>query len=357
MPIKAFEASSPHYQPPALVWPLALLGGFLLAAGALNYSPDGRINVLVVWSLWALLPLLASVMSLVVALGGAGKPWLFRWGRQTQWYPDERTRWRMFWLLQLVWCVVAIGLLVGFSLHLLLTDLAFGWSSTVIFDASAMTRTLEVLAAPWSWLWPTAVPDASLLDATRFQRIDPEATSVERAGDWWPFLMASLLFYHLLPRMGLLLAFYCRWRQLQPTQVAMRSTTLQDDNASAAPPLETAPFADWKTVPSIGWEQEADGAIMNLGLADWRYDQAAFLDLLARQPTSLCWCVPLQRSPVAELGDFIRMAREAGVTAQGLYAYASQAETPDRQQASWQSFARQHHLTWLVQNTSNTGSS
>lgn len=150
---------------PGWVWFAALVAGVLLAVGSLSYTPDGRINVLWLWLLWAGLPLLGFVVSLWVALFGRSRPWLFQWRHKAyQWYPSPHQRWYMLCLLQGLWAVVGLGILLGFWLLLLLTDLAFGWSSTLLADDQYLLRIIRALALPWSTLWPAAVPDAALLD-------------------------------------------------------------------------------------------------------------------------------------------------------------------------------------------------
>ncbi|MFN2327723.1 MAG: DUF2868 domain-containing protein, partial [Chromatocurvus sp.] len=55
-------------------------------------------------------------------------------------------------------------------------------------------------------LWPEAVPDLSLVEATRFYRAGAGMTDVppSRWGDWWPFIMMLWLTYVVLPRAILL---------------------------------------------------------------------------------------------------------------------------------------------------------
>lgn len=79
------------------------------------------------------------------------------------------------------------------------TDLHFGWSSTLLRWDGAMARMVHVLATPWRFAWPEASPTLEIVRATRF---DASGVLVDRslAGLWWPFLVASLVTYGLLPR-------------------------------------------------------------------------------------------------------------------------------------------------------------
>jgi hypothetical protein len=88
-------------------------------------------------------------------------------------------------------------------------DLAFGWSTTLSTSAEGYHRLLIALAWPWQNLWPTAAPELTLVEATRFFRTDTGADGVnpELWGQWWPFVVMVWLFYVVLPRViGLALA-------------------------------------------------------------------------------------------------------------------------------------------------------
>ena len=79
--------------------------------------------------------------------------------------------------------------------------LAFAWSTTLEIDPALMTRFFRVMATPWRWL-ETAVPSRELVAASRyFPGRDYDA---DLLGDWWPFLVAALVAYGLLPRLVLM---------------------------------------------------------------------------------------------------------------------------------------------------------
>ena len=333
------------------IWLLALGLGLVLAGASLSYAPGGRLNVLWLWLLWAGVPLLGSLVALAVMLLGRERPWLFRFGeRKLHWFPSKAQRWSMLWLLQMFWLWLGLGLLLGFWLLLLVTDLAFGWSSTLLDAGAGPLALLQWLAWPWQYLWPEAVPDPALMEATRYVRIDPQAGTVNRAGDWWPFLMASLVFYNLLPR-GLLAAFsYWRWRrwQIQKSQAELSTPNLSNgDRTQTPPPLRQEPLADWETAVRVNWELESD-ALPALGNAGWREDQKTLQALLASSPERLLWCVAANRSPLAELSDLIARAAVRGVREQGLIAITDCQTREHRHLASWRRFARDQRLVWVT---------
>ncbi len=100
-------------------------------------------------------------------------------------------------------------------------DPAFGWRSRLLSPAQ-LELAQRVVAAPWRAAWPAAVLDREQIVATRYSRMEPRfgdtlSPAARRVwGAWWPFLLASLLFYGVLPRLGLwLLARFRFARELR----------------------------------------------------------------------------------------------------------------------------------------------
>ena len=332
-----------------LSWPLALIAGVAYALGSLHYAVDDRINVLVVWLLWAGLPMLGVVLSVGAMLWQRQRPWLFRLVHRPDAAnsPGPFQRAQMLLVLQVMWLLFGLGLLLGFAGQLLVTDLAFGWRSTLSLHEPALAGLLRGLSWPWQAWWPSAVPDMSLLLDTRFQRIDPDATPSARAGDWWPFLMASLLFYHILPRLGLTAWCFLRWQKARPAELVVSAPTVEDAPHADNAPLTSARLADWSDARRLAWEWQDHQAEYCLGNDDWHAEDEMMRAVLAGSVERLYWTVPGQRSPVAELSDRIQQAREAGVPAQGLLVTSASGELSERHLASWQAFARQQGLSWL----------
>ena len=102
----------------------------------------------------------------------------------------------------------ALGALVATLAFVALTDLAFGWSSTLAIEARAVYVWVHHIALPWASLWPEASPSMDLVEATRFFRVAAEGHThlIDPIlfGGWWPFLVASIVVYTLLPRLLLL---------------------------------------------------------------------------------------------------------------------------------------------------------
>ncbi|WP_417543510.1 DUF2868 domain-containing protein [Marinobacter sp.] len=178
--------------------------GLLTMLGLLFYDGGQRINVTVILAFVAfqfLLALLTTVQSLV-----GWQPWrgLLRRFRNN---PESAVSVRLQPMLmaraaQLGGLCFALAGLATLLVMVVLQDLAFGWSTTLETDASSYHRMISAVATPWAWLWPAAVPDSALVEATRFFRATTGESSLNPArwGQWWPFIAMLWTTWALLPR-------------------------------------------------------------------------------------------------------------------------------------------------------------
>jgi len=202
-------AEAPPWHGALSPWTVGLLGlllGIGLMSGLLQFQPQQRINLwwwllLTVWlpALWWLLGLWLSRSA---ATGLWARALLGR--LPAHWQKDidrpllARTAQAISQQFSLAF---ALGLVGTFFAYLLLTDLAFGWSSTLDVSAAGVYRLTQALAWPWHALWPEAVPSLQLVEQTRFFRVDESAAlEGQQLGQWWRFLLMNLLSYVLLPR-------------------------------------------------------------------------------------------------------------------------------------------------------------
>ena len=124
-------------------------------------------------------------------------------GRQSALY-GSIFLWPIFILAQTLMVFFNIGLILATLLKLSITDLAFGWQSTLQPDPGTVHRLIQIIAAPWSWL-PSAAPTTGQIEGSKI--ILKEGMAHLATSDlvsWWPFLLFALLFYGLLPRLLLL---------------------------------------------------------------------------------------------------------------------------------------------------------
>lgn len=184
------------------------LAGVLTMLGLLVYEGGQRINVSLLMAFVLLQLLLALYTSLQASLGW--QPWrpvLARFLRD----PPSPTVSSLQPLLMARAAhaggtVFALFALLTLLVALVVQDLAFGWSTTLATVPERFAGLTTALAWPWRELWPAAVPDLALVEATRFYRISDDAGAIApgRWGDWWPFIMMLWLCYVLLPRLALL---------------------------------------------------------------------------------------------------------------------------------------------------------
>lgn len=155
-------------------------------------------------------------------------------------------------------------------------DLAFVWSTTLQPDVATVHQVTSVLSWPWAAIWPEASPSVELIAATRYNRLTPGTLDPDMAGGWWPFLVASMVFFGLLPRMCTLMISRCRLKaaiartfatlpgvsalhdRLEAAQVRTQATEPEQGAAvatgtsnHAAPVAPSAPMTliNWANVP------------------------------------------------------------------------------------------------------------
>lgn len=121
-----------------------------------------------------------------------------------------------------------IGILIVLFMHVAVTDLAFGWQSTLDLSPEAAHRIVSAAAAPWSWFAPNAHPVLEDIVASRFSKsagIKPLDSAA--MASWWPFLCYAVGCYGLLLR-GALLAFGS-WKM----RAALRALTFDHEGCNA----------------------------------------------------------------------------------------------------------------------------
>lgn len=214
--------------------------GIGAAAAVLRFTGDHPINVLVVLGVFVLAQLAALVLTLLFFAVSAWAPALFeslplvvlaraavrslwrRFGGSVRDRSRERLRWiwgrrslygevergLLFGLLQLGAVAFNLGVLSSFLIAVALSDLAFGWGTTLSIGAEQLYQLCATLSIPWaSWLEAATVSD-ELVRLTQYSRLEgdyvqaAEGTShaLSMYGQWWRFLVASIVVYGLFPR-------------------------------------------------------------------------------------------------------------------------------------------------------------
>lgn len=251
---------------------LGLLAGASLTLAAFQYDGSQPVNVVRVLALLVGLQLLFLLLTLLLVLaarwpglrglkdllaalnpGAWAASMLSRFARTDaarglfDWHGRAAAARFAKWQV-LVWSQLAAvafnvaALATAFAL-VTFTDLAFGWSTTLTVDAARATRIAQTIASPWHGIIPVAVPDAALVEQSRFFRLESGAgriTADSRAlTGWWPFTLCAILVYGLLPRLAMLVFTGMRLRG------SMRELLLDDPRVTAlvdrmrSPAIET----------------------------------------------------------------------------------------------------------------------
>ena len=232
-----------------------LVIGFSSAWGILQLSGGHPINVLVVLGVFVFAQLLAAIVTVssivlarlvpgffenrpLVVLLRALVAWLWRVARKRfsrpnqlgpilGWLRARRSLYRdierqlLFLSLQKAGIAFNVGALLAFIAAVTFTDLSFGWSTTLRIGADELYRLCAIVAAPWALWFESATASMELIRATQYSHL--EGTYIEAAaqatrdltlyGQWWPFLVAAIVTYGLLPRLGL--AAIGKWTHLR----------------------------------------------------------------------------------------------------------------------------------------------
>lgn len=131
--------------------------------------------------------------------------------------------WLLLGLTQRFGIAFNVGVLLATLRMVVFSDVAFAWATTLLELSPARFHAIvEALAAPWAWFWPDAAPSMTLVEATRYSRLERayfqsgagRAVDPALVGAWWPFLVAAVACYGLLPRVVALVAASARTHRI-----------------------------------------------------------------------------------------------------------------------------------------------
>ncbi len=251
---------------------VGVLLGTSLAGVAFGYEGDYPVNLFALLGVLVGVPLLLLLFTLLLLPGrlpgisgvqdvlagmNVGRwvgAWLDRYAQTDLFsaFPGGRktnafARWQLVVFSQWLAIGFFVGVLTVAWLLVAFTDLAFGWSTTLQIDPASVHGWVAKLAMPWSGWLPVATPDSVLVEASRFYRLEEGGMPAARAaqlGEWWPFVLMTVLTYGLLPR--LMLVGVALWR----LDVASR-LLLQDDP-------EVTALIDRLTLPAVDYLGELE---------------------------------------------------------------------------------------------------
>ena len=111
--------------------------------------------------------------------------------------------WPIFILTSVFAFCFTLGALGGTFFRVIVSDMAFGWQSTLMATSESVYELVSRMALPWSWFIPETLAHPSLAQIEGSRIILKDGIAVLATRDlvsWWPFLCLGILFYAVLPR-------------------------------------------------------------------------------------------------------------------------------------------------------------
>lgn len=215
-----------------------------MSYGVLVGDAQGRVNLLLLLVVFAFLPVVGLLLSVVLLLKGGGTGlagwvleaplWPARWTRvlpQLGIY-HSRKLW-LFYQTQILSLGFSAGCILLYLLLLLGSDISFVWRSTLL-EPQDLLPVLRTIAVPWAF-WSEAQVSMTLIEQTQNFRLDNADSTQSVVGLWWQYLLAAQICYNLLPRSIMLLiarALYLKRLQAGTPEVTRDSVILHSKRAS-----------------------------------------------------------------------------------------------------------------------------
>ena len=102
-----------------------------------------------------------------------------------------------------------LSMVAGLIYLATISDLAFGWNTTLNMTTDTAYQGFQWIAWPWKAWLPMAVPSEELVGLSRYYRLQGElnasAPDAGILGTWWLYLLMTMLCYGLIPRLIVLL--------------------------------------------------------------------------------------------------------------------------------------------------------
>lgn len=114
--------------------------------------------------------------------------------------PRAALLWRLARMAQAAGIFFNVGIIFGLAGLVLVRHIDFYWESTTESAMrSILERAVRILSAPWASISPHAVPDAEVIEASRWLPAKHPSLPVNES-PWWMFLHLTILVWGLLPR-------------------------------------------------------------------------------------------------------------------------------------------------------------
>ena len=112
--------------------------------------------------------------------------------------------WPFFSMMQIFGIGFNLGALGVTLIKILISDLAFGWQSTIQFSSQTVYEFVQIASLPWTYFLKQAHPSLSQIEGSHLVLKEGiYQLSSQALTSWWPFLCLCVVFYGLLPRIVL----------------------------------------------------------------------------------------------------------------------------------------------------------
>lgn len=113
-----------------------------------------------------------------------------------------------YWPFFILTCLFSVGFSAGALgttfFRIMVSDMAFGWQSTLLTSSITVYDLVSRAAWPWALLMPEhlAFPNLTQIEGSRIILKDGiSVLTTQNLTSWWPFLCMGILFYALIPRL------------------------------------------------------------------------------------------------------------------------------------------------------------
>lgn len=372
-----------HWLMPTLLLASMFIGVSAMTT-ALSYSGKAPVNIWLILGLFAAFPLLTTLLAAGSLLLHRKTPlwhparYLFRRTLNTgNVHSAEYSALISPWLtcrLQALSLAFQASATLTFLLVITFKGIAFGWSSTLAISVDSMAQLIQTIAWPWShWL---TTPNEVLITASQVTQ-GQNLIDVKQLGQWWPFLLLTMITYGILPRL-LFIAILRKHLRTLITQDITHSGIVErflqarkhtSERIEAVSPIEPSPpsseqqliEADLNGHTLISWQRPSllYPKAETLGVSSWQADSEWITNNLgannkpmSESITAIAVLIDMEQTPTAELSDTLELIRhtlnnpavaiELTLLPQKSSAGAPQQQRRAGQRASWQHFAKQH---------------
>ncbi len=197
-----------------------LVLGVFVGVGLLSYNGDEPVNSMYYLFAVIVIPLFGMALSLVSIFGSRGFGDFLSYFLPLYWIemmferflphkehlilktplPPLLQKWFFIERMQSFAIFFSVGVVVALLFVVIFKDIAFGWSTTLIFSEDTLHSGLLVIATLWQDWFASAIPSVELLKLSQFYRlgggVTPEMiTHADKMGEWWKFLLMCALVY------------------------------------------------------------------------------------------------------------------------------------------------------------------